>query len=659
VSAAILVLEPSLTLRMDLAARLEGEGWRPLPCATAHEALEALAREPVALAIVDGLLTDGASAELLAALGGRPGTPHVPLLLLVGEAELQECSDEWLQGADERVSKPYDAERLLERVRGLCPARAAEAPAAAAVRSVLLIEDSATYRAALAARLEAAGYRVLEAASGEAGLALAASERPAALVIDGMLPGIDGAAVIQRLRLDSALRGTPCVLLSASERREDELRALDAGADAFARKGEELDGVLARIEAVLRGGGAPANGTASLQGPKRILAVDDSPSYLHALTQNLTDQGYACSLASSGEQALELLATQAVDCVLLDLLMPGLSGAQTCRRIKASPATREIPLILLTACEDHTAMIDGLGAGADDFIAKSSEFEVVQARVRVQLRRKQFEDENRRVREQLLDSERTAAAAQAARELAQTKAVLIEQLERKNAELEAFTYSVSHDLRAPLRSIDGFSRALLEDAGAQLSAGGQAHLQRVFAAVRRMQDLIDGLLELSRTSRAELRRTPLDLSALARQLLEELARAQPQRRVQVEIEAGLSADADPKLTCALLANLFDNAWKFTSRSSEPRISFGRASTPKPSFFVRDNGAGFDMQYASRLFAPFQRLHSASEFSGMGIGLATVQRIVERHGGRVWAESAVDQGTTIYFTLVEATVGENG
>ncbi len=230
----------------------------------------------------------------------------------------------------------------------------------------------------------------------------------------------------------------------------------------------------------------------------------------------LREEGYDVVLAHSGEEALELLAVQPVDCILLDLMMPGIGGNETCRRIKGAPGMRDIPLIMLTALEDREAMIEGLGAGADDYIAKSSDFEVLRARLRSQIRRRQFEDEHRHLREQLLRSEIEAAEARAARELAETRAALVAELERKNAELEAFSYSVSHDLRAPLRAIDGFSQALLEDYSEKLDATGQDYLRRVRAAAQRMGVLIDDLLELSRVGRSELRRERTDLSTLAR-----------------------------------------------------------------------------------------------------------------------------------------------
>jgi light-regulated signal transduction histidine kinase (bacteriophytochrome) len=235
--------------------------------------------------------------------------------------------------------------------------------------------------------------------------------------------------------------------------------------------------------------------------------------------------------------------------------------------------------------------------------------------------------------------------------LAAANAALKAELAAVNQELEAFAYSVSHDLRAPLRSIDGFTLALLEEYGPQLTGNGQDYLKRVRAAAQRMGSLIDALLGLSRVGRAELRWTNVDLTALADAVAAELQDAQNGRKVAFVRPEGLTARGDPRLLRVLLESLLGNAWKFTSRREAARVEFGRMPAGESAaFFVRDNGAGFDMAYSQRLFGAFQRLHDQAEYPGTGMGLATVQRIVTRHGGRVWAEGEVDAGATVYFTL---------
>lgn len=220
-----------------------------------------------------------------------------------------------------------------------------------------------------------------------------------------------------------------------------------------------------------------------------------------------------------------------------------------------------------------------------------------------------------------------------------------------NRELEAFAYSVSHDLRAPLRGIDGFSHALEEDYGGRLDDEGKSHIRRIRSACQKMGTLIDELLELSRVTRRELRREKVDLSEHAREIAEELQKTQPQRKVDWSIENGLTAHGDGDLLRVALVNLLGNAWKFTGKADTARIEFGAERiNGKTAFFVRDNGAGFDMEYAQKLFGAFQRLHTQGEFEGIGVGLATVQRVVNRHGGKVWGEGAVGKGATFHFTL---------
>jgi signal transduction histidine kinase len=225
------------------------------------------------------------------------------------------------------------------------------------------------------------------------------------------------------------------------------------------------------------------------------------------------------------------------------------------------------------------------------------------------------------------------------------------QLLAANRELDAFAYSVSHDLRAPLRSIDGFSQVVLQDYGPQLDEAGRNALQRVRAATQRMGTLIDDLLKLARITRGEMRTELVDLSALAQEIAAELQRATPERQVELAIAPGLKARGDPRLLRVVLDNLLRNSWKYTAKQPQPRVEFGSVEADGGrAFLVRDNGAGFDMKYADKLFGVFQRLHSAAEFEGTGVGLATVMRIITRHGGRIWAEGAVDQGATFYFTL---------
>jgi signal transduction histidine kinase/HAMP domain-containing protein len=273
---------------------------------------------------------------------------------------------------------------------------------------------------------------------------------------------------------------------------------------------------------------------------------------------------------------------------------------------------------------------------------------IAQARLHERVKR-QAEDLERRVHE------RTQELSTAQTALKHTNSELMQltaMLHTANQELEAFSYSVSHDLRSPLQSINTFSQILLEDYGDTLDAQGQDYLQRIQRAARRMAELIDAFLQLARIARVELARTPLDLTALARMITAELRRHEPGRAIEFVVTEGLTASADERLLGVVLENLLGNAWKFTAKRDQARIEVGSVTQPDGElvFFVRDNGAGFDMTDAPRLFGAFERLHPMSDFPGTGIGLATVQRIIRRHGGRIWAEGAVGQGATFYFTL---------
>jgi DNA-binding response OmpR family regulator len=648
-TASVLIVDDSLTVRMDLAEAFQSGGFDPVPCATAADARQLLHRQDVDIIILDVHLPDADGVEFLQEVRTLPRSTRTPILLLSSEAEVKDRLRGLRTGADEYVGKPYEASYVVARARQLIGAE----PAATGTGStVLLIDDSVTLRAELGEALAAEGYSVITATTGEEGLRIAADRRPDAIVVDRILPGADGITVIRQLRLDTALRDVPCLLLTASTDREVELDVLDAGADAFVRKDEEPAVLFAKLAAVLRRSGSSVqrHHHGSLHGPKKILAVSGNTTYLDTVSTCLRADGYEVVQARSGAEALALLAAQPVDCILLDLLLSDGNGQETCHRIKADPAVSDTPVIVVNARDEPQSMLAGLGDGADDYISSDDHVDILKARVRAQLRRKHVQDENRRAHDDRLRRELAAAEARAAQGLAQMRAALISELEWKNSELEAFSYSVSHDLRSPLQTVGGFSEMLLEDYGDVLDEAGRNYLRAIQSSVERMTDLISSLLQLSHASRAELTRSPVDLSTMAHQAADGLRRREPDRDVEVSIQDAMVADGDASLLCVALENLIANAWKYTRRTDVACIDVGSHPVDgKTAFFVRDNGAGFRMEDADALFRPYGRLHSDTEFPGTGIGLATVHRIIDRHGGRIWATGRVNEGAVFWFT----------
>jgi signal transduction histidine kinase len=367
----------------------------------------------------------------------------------------------------------------------------------------------------------------------------------------------------------------------------------------------------------------------------RILVVDDEATLSNALCHTLSACGYETVGFTDGGAALDALRGSHFDLLLADLVMPGMDGIALLG--EALRVDRTLAGIIMTGEGTIASAVEAMKAGALDYILKPFKLgailPVLSRAVAVRNMRIENESLARGLRE------RTA------------------ELETANKELEAFSYSVSHDLRAPLRGIDGFSRVLQEDCGHLLDDKGRDCLMRIGAAAQRMGELIDDMLALSQIGRAELRRAPADLSGTARAIADELSGQDPARRVAFDIAPGVIAQADSRLLRVLLENLLGNAWKFTSRVAWARIEVGVAEMDgAQAYFVRDNGAGFDQAYAGKLFVPFQRLHGATEFPGTGIGLSIAHRIVQRHGGRVWGESEPGKGATFYFTLCGAAQG---
>lgn len=377
-----------------------------------------------------------------------------------------------------------------------------------------------------------------------------------------------------------------------------------------------------------------------------ILLVDDQPANLLAMEAMLQGLGQNLIKAQSGREALKWLLTHEFAVILLDVKMPEMDGFETASLIRQRDKSRHTPILFLTAADNSQShAVRGYAVGAVDYLIKPVVPEFVRSKVAVFVELAKKSELLRRQTRLLAEGE------QAALELAETRAELVRDLEHKNRELESFSYAVSHDLRAPLRRIDSFSRAILESQGDRLDDSGRRYLERVREASQHMSQLIDDVLHLSRVTSAELREHEVDLSSLVSLILTRLQESEPARKVEVRVRPGIVVTGDGQLLRIALENLLENAWKFTGKVPEPRIEFGLTqASGEPTYFVRDNGAGFDMTYADRLFGPFQRLHRQGEFLGSGIGLATVQRIIHRHGGRVWAEGLVGQGATFQFTL---------
>lgn len=651
----VLLVDASLTVRMDMGEALEAAGLEAVPCADLRAAREALQLGDVALVVLDATLPDGDGRSFLAELKAVPATRAIPVLLMSGEAD-PEDPPRAASGADGHLGKPYETGQLVSLVRQLLARGGGGASGGA--RRILVIDDSVTYRSQLTEALVALGHDVREATTGEEGLALVGVFRPDAIVVDGVLPGIDGATVVRRLKTDAAARSTPCLLLTAAESAADELRALEAGADAYVRKSEDLEVILARVAALLRHARTSrAEDVPSLLGPKRLLAVDDSLTYLEALGDQLRLEGHEVILATSGEQALDLLASRPVDCILLDLIMPGLSGQETCRRIKQAPEWRDIPLVMLTGRDDRNAMIEGINAGADDYIAKSADFDVLKARLRAQLRRKHFEDENRRIREKLVRREAevnyTRALEQANRELALAK----EQAEKSSRFKSSFLANMSHELRTPLNAIIGFAELLYDGQVREDMPEHKEFLGDILSSGRHLLQLINDVLDLSKVEagKLEFHPEPVSPAVLVAEVLAVLRAPASTKNIRIDVD--IHADVgeiiiDPARLKQILFNYLSNALKFTP--NEGRITV-RVQPEGPDAFslqVEDTGIGISPEDVRRLFAEFEQLDTgaAKKHAGTGLGLALTRRLAEAQGGTVGVRSTLGAGSTFHATL---------
>lgn len=372
----------------------------------------------------------------------------------------------------------------------------------------------------------------------------------------------------------------------------------------------------------------------------KCLIVDDLDQNIIVLSSLLKELEIEILPAHSGKEALELLLKHEFALSLLDVQMPGMDGFELAEIMRSTEKTKGIPIIFVTAGDTDTKRIfKGYDAGAVDFLQKPLHDKIVRGKIRVFIelynQKKLMEESFKTANEELEKKvqERTHALMEA------------------NKEIEAFSYSVSHDLRSPLRSMDGFSNALLKMYDDKLDDRGRNYLNRIRESAQKMGELIDGMLVLSRLGRKEIKRETIDISQLSEKILNNLKEEEPQRQLKISIKPSLVTHADLILAKVVLQNLLANAWKYTSKKEEALIEVGsKLEKDKEIFYIRDNGAGFDMQYSDKLFGAFQRLHNVDEFPGMGIGLATVKRILTRHGGDIWFEGVLNEGATFYFTF---------
>ncbi len=355
-----------------------------------------------------------------------------------------------------------------------------------------------------------------------------------------------------------------------------------------------------------------------------ILIVDDVPENLDVLTGMLEKYGFKIRPVTNGKAALKAMRIYPPDIILLDVNMPDMNGYDVCEQLKADDKLKDIPVIFISALSETIDKVRAFAVGGVDYITKPFQYEEVLARIETHLKIHQMQEE--------------------------LKAGALK-LELKNKELESFSYILSHDLRAPLRHITFFSHTLLDEIKTKMNEKEEEYFHNILATCEKMSQMIEDILKLSKLSFSELKYSKIDLSKIASDILKEIQTGNDDRKVEIIIKPDIIVNADIDLIRIALFNLLNNAWKYSSKNPLSRIEFGmHIEKVKKIFFVKDNGAGFDMKFKDKLFKPFERLHLSADFEGNGIGLAIVHKIISLHKGEVWAESEVGKGTAVYFTL---------
>ncbi len=404
-----------------------------------------------------------------------------------------------------------------------------------------------------------------------------------------------------------------------------------------------------------------------------IMVVEDSNIEATMVKSLIKEHGYKVKVFSSGNEAFTAALESCPMLIISDVMMPGMDGYEFCEQLKSTPELYEIPVILLTSLQDPLDIIRGLQAGADNFITKPFEAKYLLSRINYLLANRELRSAGNTdmvleimfkgskyainsERKQILDLllsvyetsiEQNKALIEAQHQLQQSN----EHLTTANRDLEAFSYTISHDLRTPLNHISVSTQLLKQKHEATFSEEDNSYLNTILTTIHSMTDMINDLLQFSRSGNIDFLEKEVDLSEITKQVLEWIQQDNPDRIVKVSIEEDLIVKGDSSLLMVVMKNLLGNAWKYTSKTPHPEIHVGKMKKDNQTMiYVKDNGAGFNPYLAGNLFTAFVRLHSQDEFPGTGVGLATSRRIIDRHGGKIWAEAEVDKGATFFFTL---------
>jgi DNA-binding response OmpR family regulator len=529
---------------------------------------------------------------------------------------------------------------------------------------ILIVDDSLTVRMDLSDALQAGGFDTVLCADIRSAKEALVQERADLLILDVLLSDGSGLDFLEELRRSEATSQVPVLLLTTQKEIKSRVQTMDAGAVVFIGKPYDLEEVVIQAQSLTQvngfGEGAfyAASGP-SVLGAKRLLAVDDSITYLQELASQLREENYVVILASSGEEALKCLATEPVDGILLDLIMPGLSGQEACKRIKQQAKWRDIPLIMITAHDDRDAMIECINAGADDYIAKSADFEVLKVRLRAHLRRKHFEDENHRIREKLVRSETEATARkhfeQALQETNVEMQIAKSVAEKANLAKSDFLSGMSHELRSPLNAILGFAQ-LMGTASPPPSDSQQESITQILQAGWHLLKLINEILDLAvvESGKVSLSLEPVSLSEVLSECQTMMEAQAQQRGIFMTFplfEQPSYVWADQTRLKQIVINLLSNAIKYNQISGQVSVDYTVLSADRIRISFKDTGAGLTSENIEQLFQPFNRLgQEAGSVSGTGIGLVVTKQLVELMGGVLGVDSIVNEGSVFWFEL---------